>query len=93
MIVLVMISTVLATGVQGHVEDSGSQTSKCADLGYGVIYLGDGSVYCHTTTINSCDRFGYCTNLTPVTISVGDNQHILRYTPYGSDQSPTKVEQ
>ena len=87
MIVLVMISTVLATGVQGHVEDSGSQTSKCADLGYGVIYLGDGSVYCHTTTINSCDRFGYCTNLTPVTISIGDNQHILRYTPYGSDQS------
>ena len=85
MIVSFVFSTVLASGVQGHIEDSGSQTSKCADLGYGVIYLGDGSVYCHTTTINSCDGFGYCTNMTPVTISIGDNQHILKYTTYGSD--------
>lgn len=87
MIVFVVISTVLASGVQGHVEDSGSQTSKCADLGYGVIYLGDGSVYCHTTTINSCDRFGYCTNLTPVTIRIGDYQHILIYTTYEPDSN------
>lgn len=79
-LLIMLLFPYITTGAQAHGQESSEPPSKCVNLGYGEIYLGDGTLYCQTTVINSCNGFGYCTNMTPVSIMVGENQHFLEHT-------------